>query len=82
MLPTLSNLLVEAQSVNFTGTDLDRGIPCSQSSFLMITLTVWSIPVLMYGIAFFVELKHFVLGRFGSMLVPSLPRTYSPGQKA
>jgi len=82
MLPILSNVLVEAQSVNFTGTDLDRGIPCSQSSFLMITLMVWSIPVLMYGIAFFLELKQFVLGRFGSMLLPSLPRTHSPALKA
>jgi hypothetical protein len=82
MLPTLSNLLVEAQGVHFTATDLDRGIPCSQPSFLMIILMVWSIPALMYVIAFFSELKQFVRGRFGGMLVPSLPRSHSPALKA
>jgi|HubBroStandDraft_6_1064221.scaffolds.fasta_scaffold450874_1 hypothetical protein len=82
MLPILSNLLVEAQGVDFTATDLERGIPGSQFSFLLIILMLWSISVLIYGILFFPELKQFVRARFGSMLVLSLPRTYSPGQKA
>lgn len=82
MLPILSNVLVEAQGVDFTATDLERGIPCSQFLFPMMILMLWSIPVLIYGILFFPELKQFVRGHFGSMLVLSLPRTYSPGQKA
>ena len=82
MLPILSNMLLEAQGIDFTATNLERGVPCSQFSFLMIILMLWSISVLIYGILFFPELKQFVRGRFGSMLVLSSPRTHSPAQKA
>jgi len=82
MLPILSNVLVEAQGVDFTATNLERGIPGSQFSFLMIILMLWSISVLVYGILFVPELKQLVRARFGSMLVVSLPRTDSPAQKA
>ena len=82
MLLFLSRVLVEARGGDFTATDLERGILCSQFLFLMIMLMLWSIPVLIYGILFFPELKQFVRERFDSMLVLSLPRTYYPGQKA
>ena len=60
MLAILSNVVLDAQGDrnNFTVTDLERGIHCSPSSFLMLLLMLWSIPVLIYAILFFPELKQ------------------------
>jgi hypothetical protein len=61
MLAILSTVLVEAQGgQSFTATAIERGIHCSPSSLLLIILMLWSIPVLIYAILFFPELKHSV----------------------
>jgi hypothetical protein len=67
MLPVLSNVLLQAQAdrINFTATDLERGIHSSPSSLLMLILLLLSIPVLIYAILFFQELKQFVPRRGG-----------------
>lgn len=67
MLPVLSNVLLQAQAhrINFTATDLERGIHSSPSLLLMLILLLWSIPVLIYAILFFRELKQFVPRRGG-----------------
>jgi hypothetical protein len=59
MLPILS-VLMEAQAdrIKFTATDLERGIHGSPSSLLMLILLLWSIPVLIYAILFFPQLKQ------------------------
>jgi hypothetical protein len=67
MLAILSNVLVEVQGdrVNFTATDLERGIHCSPSSLLMLILLLWSIPVLIYAILFSPKLKQLIRGGGG-----------------
>ncbi len=67
MLPILSNVLVEAQSgqIDFTATALERGIHGSPTSLLMLILMLWSIPILIYAVLFFPDLKQFILGRGG-----------------
>jgi hypothetical protein len=64
MLPILS-VLMEAQAdrIKFTATDLERGIHGSPSSLLMLILLLWSIPVLIYAILFFPQLKQLRAGR-------------------
>ena len=68
MVPILSNLLTEAQGgrINFTATALERGIHCSHSSLLMLILLLWSVPILIYAVLFFPELKQLVLVGFGA----------------
>jgi hypothetical protein len=66
MLAILSIVLVEAQGdQSITATALERGIHCSPSSLLMLILMLWSIPVLIYAILFFPELKQSVRSRRG-----------------
>jgi len=65
VLPILSNVLLQAQAdrITFTATALERGIHSSPSSSLMLILLLWSIPVLVYAILFFQELKSSVRRR-------------------